>query len=103
MTEKRAGLAGRASARGGGVWGEGEKTRVWMYCVQVREYSCKLYLRVRLALYFYVCPARPSCMVMCPPEPRAPSPRRCAECARVVGVSRQSSAGGQRVLRGRQA
>jgi hypothetical protein len=83
-------VSGRA--RGAGGWGQ--KTRVWMYCVQVREYSCNLYLRVRLALYFYVRPARPSCMVMSTSDPRAPSPRRCAKCARVVGVSRQSSAGG---------
>ena len=76
------GVAERVSARARGAagWGGGG-----VYCVQVREYSCKLYLRVRLALHFYVRPARPSCMVMC--NVRAVPSAVCGVCAGSGGQS----------------
>ena len=93
MKEKRAGVAGRASARAQGGGGRG----VWMYCVQVREYSYKLFLRVRLALYFYVRPARSSCMVICNVgSARAVPSAVCGVCAGSGGQSaeqRRGSAG----------
>ena len=88
------GVAERVSARARGAagWGGGgctvckfESTAVNCTCVCVWLCTFTCALRVLPAW---------SCVTS------APSPRRCAECARVVGVSRQSSAGGQRVYPG---